>query len=110
MGQLLTRYSPSGKRWVHLTPRTVRSRRKTKLWPEPEENRLKLSPEPTSAALGWGDDLLQCAQEQSPTVSAKNIAAIELLRSWREVDEQEKQEQKETWEFLKQALDEDRYR
>lgn len=31
--------------------------------------------------------------------------AIKLLRSWREDDEQE---QKETWEYLKVALDEDR--
>lgn len=30
---------------------------------------------------------------------------IKLLRSWREDDEQE---QKETWEYLKVALDEDR--
>ncbi|MBE9030658.1 antitoxin family protein [filamentous cyanobacterium LEGE 11480] len=35
-----------------------------------------------------------------------NQAALDLLRSWRE--EGDEQEQKETWEFLKQALDEDR--
>jgi hypothetical protein len=35
-----------------------------------------------------------------------NQAAIELLRSWREEGDEE--EQRETWEFLKQALDEDR--
>ena len=35
----------------------------------------------------------------------KNQAAIQLLRSWREGDEQE---QRETWEYLKKALDEDR--
>ncbi len=32
-------------------------------------------------------------------------ALIQLLRSWREGDEQE---QHSTWEYLKQALDEDR--
>lgn len=31
-------------------------------------------------------------------------SAIQLLRSWREGDEQE---QRETWEFLKRALDEE---
>lgn len=36
---------------------------------------------------------------------AKNKAAIRLLRSWREGDEQE---QRETWEYLKRVLDEDR--
>jgi hypothetical protein len=35
-----------------------------------------------------------------------NQAAIDLLRSWRE--EGDEAEQRETWEFLQQALDEDR--
>ncbi len=39
------------------------------------------------------------------TEAQKNRALIQLLRSWREGDEQE---QKNTWEYLKQALDEDR--
>lgn len=37
----------------------------------------------------------------------KNQAAIELLRSWSE-DDSDAEEQRETWEYLKQALDEDR--
>jgi hypothetical protein len=37
---------------------------------------------------------------------ARNQAAIALLRSWREDGDAE--EQRETWAFLKQALDEDR--
>jgi len=37
--------------------------------------------------------------------AVKNSALIQLLRSWREGDEQE---QRKTWEYLKQALDEDR--
>ncbi len=36
----------------------------------------------------------------------KNQAAIRLLDSW--LAEEETQEQKETWELLKKALDEDR--
>lgn len=35
-----------------------------------------------------------------------NQAALDLLRSWREEGNEE--EQRETWEFLQQALDEDR--
>ncbi len=42
---------------------------------------------------------------QSAAQSQKNRALIQLLRSWREGDEQE---QRSTWEYLKQALDEDR--
>ncbi len=42
---------------------------------------------------------------QSITQSQKNNALIQLLRSWREGDEQE---QRNTWEYLRQALDEDR--
>ena len=42
---------------------------------------------------------------QSAAQSQKNSALIQLPRSWREGDEQE---QRSTWEYLKQALDEDR--
>ena len=42
---------------------------------------------------------------QLPQEKEKNRALIQLLRSWREGDEQE---QRSTWEYLKQALDEDR--
>ena len=42
---------------------------------------------------------------QSAAQSQKNRALIQLLKSWREGDEQE---QRSTWEYLKQALDEDR--
>ncbi len=41
---------------------------------------------------------------QSAAQSQKNRALIQLLRSWRDGDEQE---QRSTWEYLKQALDED---
>lgn len=37
----------------------------------------------------------------------KNLAAIELLRSW--CEEGDEQKQQETWKFLKQALGEDRH-
>jgi len=41
---------------------------------------------------------------QSIEQSQKNHALIQLLKSWREGDEEE---QRNTWEYLKQALDED---
>jgi|SRR5450755_702643 hypothetical protein len=42
---------------------------------------------------------------QSAAQSQKSRALIQLLRSWREGDEQE---QRTTWEYLKHAIDEDR--
>ncbi|MBC6481159.1 MAG: hypothetical protein GDA56_28725 [Hormoscilla sp. GM7CHS1pb] len=36
----------------------------------------------------------------------RNLAAIELLRKWTEEGDEE--EQRETWEYLQKALDEDR--
>lgn len=42
---------------------------------------------------------------QSTVQLRKNYALIQLLRSWREGDEQE---QRSTWKYLQQALDEDR--
>jgi hypothetical protein len=44
------------------------------------------------------------AQERLDQIQ-KNQAAIQLLRLWREGDEQE---QRETWEYLERVLDEDR--
>lgn len=35
----------------------------------------------------------------------RNQAALEMLRDW---DQEDPDEQRETWEFLKRALDEDR--
>ena len=44
------------------------------------------------------------AQTLNPPIDKQ--AALDLLRSWREEGNEE--EQRETWEFLQQALDEDR--
>ena len=38
----------------------------------------------------------------------KNQGAIELLDSWVNVSDEEAEEQRETWEYLKRVLDEDR--
>ena len=38
----------------------------------------------------------------------RNQPAIDLLDAWGDADEAEIQDQIETWEFLKRALDEDR--
>jgi hypothetical protein len=46
------------------------------------------------------------ASEEHDTAAIRELIA--LLDSWVAVDEEGIQEQKETWAFLKQALDEDR--
>lgn len=46
------------------------------------------------------------SSQSSTTTPPVNQAALDLLRSWREDGNEE--EQRETWEFLQQALDEDR--
>ena len=43
-----------------------------------------------------------------PLTDEEREAAIQLLRSWREVDEEGAREQRETGEYLMKALDEHR--
>jgi hypothetical protein len=47
-------------------------------------------------------------QERRRAQRVKNQSAIDLLDSWAIATEEEIAEQRETWEFLKKALDEDR--
>ncbi len=56
----------------------------------------------SSVELGTVDELQLSRSQQIK----KNQAAIELLRSWREEGDEE--EQKETGDYLRQVLDEDR--
>jgi hypothetical protein len=52
------------------------------------------------------DNTENLVDREPETLPPVNQAAIDLLRSWREAGDE--QEQQETWEFLQQALDEDR--
>ena len=63
----------------------------------------RLAYEPSGTASR--NEIENRAHPQNATQSQKNRALIQLLRSWREGDEQE---QRSTWEYLKKALDEDR--
>lgn len=47
--------------------------------------------------------------ESDIPISERNKRAIALLQSWIDASEEEIAEQKETWEFLVQALDEERH-
>ena len=59
----------------------------------------KATNDASTASHSLEDEALKARQIQ------RNQVAIQLLRSWRSEDEQE---QRETWEYLKKALDEDR--
>lgn len=79
------------------------------------------SPSLTSNGHLWQQTLIRLVGEQLPVISRSNLNRkessrsseqlqrnqdlIQLLRSWREDDEEE---QSDTLEYLKQALDEDR--
>jgi septal ring factor EnvC (AmiA/AmiB activator) len=67
------------------------------------------SPQPQperSSAEVWADLMQQLQSPQSLEQSARNQALSSLLQSWEE--EGDPQEQRETWEFLSQAIDRDR--
>jgi predicted ATP-binding protein involved in virulence len=81
------------------------------------------SPSVTSSGFLWLQALARMAYENPHTVAQSEIKKneqypsvaqtqksrelVQLLRAWREGDEDE-QEQRNTWEYLRQALDEDR--
>ncbi len=50
----------------------------------------------------------QVKPRKKAQIDPKNLEAIEFLESFSNATPEEIQEQKETWEFLKKALDEDR--
>jgi hypothetical protein len=53
-------------------------------------------------------DMVEAADAERKRQAEENKAAIALLRSWYEVDEEGVAEQRETLALLMQALDEDR--
>jgi mRNA-degrading endonuclease YafQ of YafQ-DinJ toxin-antitoxin module len=64
---------------------------------------LKMQPSSTEA---WNTVMNQIRNENPLQKDARDLALSELLQSWEE--EADEQEQKETWEYIKQALNQDR--
>jgi transketolase len=64
---------------------------------------LKMQPSSTEA---WNTVMNQIRNENPTQKDARDLAVSQLLQSWE--DESDEQEQKETWEYIKQALDQDR--
>jgi site-specific recombinase len=58
-----------------------------------------------SSHLAWQRENIKHRFHEDMARYQKNSELLDLLRSWREGDETE---QRDTWEYLKQALDEDR--
>ena len=92
--------------WIRPRPRT---RARKDRWPKPEGSSLTLSPEPpTESASEWPPMEEQC-KAATASISPGYKRAIELLRSLRNASEEEAQRQRESWELLKQDLDENKY-
>jgi hypothetical protein len=53
-------------------------------------------------------DDIATEEERRRIQRGKNQSAIDLLESWADATDEEVAEQRETWEFLKNAVDEDR--
>ena len=51
---------------------------------------------------------IEGAPASGKTIRPRNIEALKILREWDNFTPEEIQAQKEPWEFLKKALDEDR--
>lgn len=60
------------------------------------------------ATLIKDDWIREILEEMEAGQPARNESAIRLLEEWLGGGEKDEQEQRETWEYLKQALDEDR--
>ncbi len=93
---------------IRCYSRPRRGARRRHAWPDPEENRLRLSPRAHTEA-DWGRSAPSMEQESSVEIRQGYAAAIALLRSLRNVDQVERQKQREAWEMLEQDLDEGRY-
>lgn len=70
--------------------------------------RYAIAAEPSTAPVGGVENIDDTFADTVAVQRKKNEGAIRLLESWRECTEEEAQEQRETWEYLKKVLDEDR--
>ena len=83
--------------------------RRRNLWREARESRLTLPPvETTENESQWPSMEEQC-KTATGDISPGYKRAIALLRSLRNVSEEEAQRQRESWELLKQDLDDNKY-
>ena len=83
-------------------------RRRPNAWQTPKGDKRTLALAPSENVSQWPSIEDQCKAE-SANISPGYKRAIALLRSLRNVSEEEAQRQRESWELLKQDLDENKY-
>jgi hypothetical protein len=82
-------------------------RRRKSYWQDAKGSRLTLRPVESTASQ-WPSMDEQC-KTTTAGISPGYKRAIALLRSLRNVSEEEAQRQRESWELLKQDLDDNKY-
>src|SRR5262245_40863915 len=89
-------------------PRLVRARRRPNDWRPPKGEKRSLTLVPSENTSQWPSIEEQC-KNATKDISPGYKRAIALLRSLRNPSEEEAQRQRESWELLKQDLDESKY-
>lgn len=92
--------------WIRS--RGLRVRRRPNTWQSPKGDKRTLTLVPSENVSQWPSIEEQC-KTATADISPEYKRAIALLRSLRDVGEDEAQRQRETWQLLEHALDEDRY-
>lgn len=90
--------SPRTGRWMRIRLTSRRKDASRKLWRDLPEDKL-MPAETSDAASDWKD--IECAAQPE---SSHAHAAVALIDSWLNADEEETKEQKETWEILRRTL------
>jgi len=92
--------------WIRS--RNPRVRRRANTWQSPKGDKRTLTLVPSENVSQWPSIEEQCKTVPAD-ISPGYKRAIALLRSLRNADEAEAQRQRESWELLKQDLDENKY-
>lgn len=93
---------------LRMRSRATRLRHRSNTWPSPKGERRGLTLVPSENVSQWPSMEEQC-KTATAEISPGYKRAIALLRSLRNPSEEEAQRQRESWELLKQDLDESKY-
>lgn len=92
--------------WIRS--RGPRGRRRPNAWQSPKGEKRTLTLVPSENVSQWPSMEDQC-KTATADITPGYKRAIALLRSLRNAGEEEAQRQRESWELLKQDLDENKY-
>ena len=96
------------RKFLNWQPRPSRVRRRPNNWQSPKGDKRGLTLVPSENTSQWPPMEEQC-KTATGDISPGYKRAIALLRSLRNANEEEAQRQRESWELLKQDLDENKY-